>query len=331
MNEDMIRKIVSEVVKECLAGKLGGSAPSCCVPQDAEPVSGGETVSSDMRLHLQEEARKLRVSENLVVPVEASGKHVHLCRKDLEILFGEGHILKPERMISQPGQFVSTDRVSLVGPRGTLHNVAVLGPVRPFTQAEISLTDGVALGVKPPVALSGDLSAAQDIMITSDRACIKAEKCLIAAKNHLHMDSESAMRAGLRDGDKVDITVNSERPLIFRNVPVRAGKGNLLAMHIDYDEANACAFSSGTVGVITAKNGRECDLCELPSEDEYALGPEDMILQTRFLTEYQIKDAVKNGCSCVVLRKGAIVSPLAKDYSVKYHVRRRGCRSKSLG
>ncbi|MCR4672157.1 MAG: phosphate propanoyltransferase [Lachnospiraceae bacterium] len=274
-----------------------------------------------MRLHLQEEARKLRVSENLVVPVEASGKHVHLCRKDLEALFGEGHILRPERTISQPGQFVSTDRVSLVGPKGTLHNVAVLGPVRAYTQVEISLTDGVALGVKPQIALSGDLSAAQDIMITSDKACIKAEKCLIAAKNHLHMDSESAMRAGLCDGDKVDITINSERPLVFRNVPVRAGKGHLLALHIDCDEANACAYSKGTVGVITAKNGRKCDCCDLPEETEYTLGPEDMILQTRFLTEYQIRDAVKNGCSCVVLKKGAIVSPLAKDYAASYHVR----------
>ena len=183
MNEDMIKRVVSTVVRQCLAEQ--NKKAVCCF--------------------------------GFEVPVEASGKHVHLTQEDVERLFGAGHQLTPKRMISQPGQFLSEERVTILGPQGCFHNVAVLGPVRAHTQVEVSLTDAQALGVDAQVAMSGDLSHAADIMILSGNACILAEKSLIVAKNHLHMDPESAEKAGLKDGDVVDIEVGTDRPLIFRH------------------------------------------------------------------------------------------------------------------
>lgn len=185
-------------------------------------------------------------ASNSEIPVEISAKHVHLSQADVEALFGAGHQLTPKRELSQPGQFLSEERVTLIGPKGTMANVAVLGPTRKHTQVELSLTDARALGVKAPIRLSGDLAGCPGINIQAGDKVIRSDESVMAAQNHIHMTPADAARLGVHDGEVVKVKMNTERPVIFDNVLVRATETSALAMHIDFDEANACAFSKGT-------------------------------------------------------------------------------------
>lgn len=271
------------------------------------------------------------------VPAEASGRHVHLSPEDVERLFGPGYELTPKRPLSQPGQYLSEERVTLIGPKGTFPNVAILGPPRGHTQVEISATDARALGLHPPVALSGDLSEAGDMLIASKDAFLMAEGSLIIAKNHLHMSPSEAAEAGLRDGDLVDIRMLTSRPLTFENVVVRSGPGHSLALHIDFDEANACGFETGCQGVIVGRRGSTASVGDgrvaansyappapqdaapaPPTQGPVALGPGDVVLSTTFLSEVQVRDAIASGATAVVVGEKTVVSPLANDLLHKH-------------
>ena len=127
--------------------------------------------------------------------VETSARHCHLADQDLETLFGKGASLSIRKELSQPGQYLSEERVTLIGPKGTFQNVAILGPPRGHTQVEVSATDARTLGLNPPVALSGDLSRAGDMLIASKDAFLMAEQSLIIARNHVHMSPEEAAAA----------------------------------------------------------------------------------------------------------------------------------------
>lgn len=261
------------------------------------------------------------------VPAEASGRHVHLSPEDVEKLFGPGYQLTPKRPLSQPGQYLSEERVTLIGPKGTFRDVAVLGPPRGHTQVEVSATDARTLGLNPPVALSGDLSSAGDMLIASKDAFLMAEGSLIIAKNHLHMSPEEAAEAGLHDGDLVDIRMLTSRPLTFHDVVVRSGSGHKLAFHIDFDEANACGFESGCKGVIVGRTGGDVPVivdtpAALPetSEPSTSVAPGDVMISTGFLTEVQVRDAIAAGAKAVVVGERTVVSPLAGDLLRKHGV-----------
>ena len=171
---------------------------------------------------------------------EASARHVHLTQSDVERLFGAGAQLNHVRDLSQPGQFLSDKRVRLVTRKGTIDNVAVLGPVRPETQVELSMTDCRSLGLKAPVNMSGDLNGAADVCIYGDSGFIEAKRSVIVAKAHIHMTPADATRFSVSDGQHVKVRVQSTRPVTFDDVVIRVSDKFSLAMHIDFDEANAC-------------------------------------------------------------------------------------------
>lgn len=211
--EDLIKKVVEEVLKE--AKKIDDS----------------------------------KSNDNLI-PIEASAKHVHLSQKDVEALFGAGHQLTFDRELSQPGQFLAKERVMLIGPKGVIERVAVLGPARDQTQVEISITDSRVLGLEAKLRESGQLEGTKGIVISANGNVVKALNGLIAAKRHIHMTSKDAERLNVKDKQIVSVKVYSDRPVILEDVVVRVNDNYALAMHIDFDEANACALTKGVKGEI---------------------------------------------------------------------------------
>lgn len=195
-----------------------------------------------------------RVQEESCIEIEASGKHVHLDRATIDGLFGEGYQLTKARDLSQPGQYACKERVTLIGPKGTLHNVVVLGPERKESQVEVSQTDAVVLGVQVPVSESGKLEGTPGIIIASGSSMIRLKRGLIAAQRHIHVKAADAEKYNVTNGEIVQVKVYGKRPLIFDDVLVRVSANYETYMHIDYDEANACGFVKGTKGKIVKKS-----------------------------------------------------------------------------
>ena len=182
--------------------------------------------------------------------VEASGRHVHLSRKELDALFGTGYELTKAKDLSQPGQYASKERLTVVGPKGAFHNVVILGPVRKESQVEVSLTDCLQLGVKAPIRESGDIEGTPGIVLVNGDKSVSLDKGLIVAKRHVHMTPKDAEKIGVKNHDIVKVKVEGARPLIFDDVVIRVSPKFATYMHIDYDEANACGFSKGIRGRI---------------------------------------------------------------------------------
>lgn len=188
------------------------------------------------------------IARRLFIEVEASGRHVHVTEQQAVALFG--HCLTPLRPLSQPGQFVSGQRVEVIGPKGKLGNVAVLGPERKEGQVEISLTDAVALGVSPPVRLSGETGGSPGILLRGPKGEILLDHGVIAARRHMHLPPREAQLRGLKDRQIVQVKLFTGRSLIFDDVVVRVDPSFAPRVHIDFDEANACGFSKGDYGMI---------------------------------------------------------------------------------
>lgn len=186
----------------------------------------------------------------LTIEMEASGRHIHLSRAHVDALFGTGYRLTPVKDLSQPGQFACKERVTLVGPKGELKNVVVLGPERGESQAEVSLTDAVALGITPPVRQSGDLHNTPGLTVRNGERMITLDHGLIAAQRHIHMTPEDAGRWGVSDNQVVRLKTFTARPLVFDDVVVRVSPKFSTMIHLDYDEANACGFHKGDRGMI---------------------------------------------------------------------------------
>lgn len=184
----------------------------------------------------------------LFVEIEASGRHVHLSKQDALALFG--HPLTKKAPLSQPGQYVTNERVTLIGPKGELTRVAVLGPERAESQVEISLTDALTLGLRVPVRLSGDIAGTPGICIRGDCGEITLQKGVMAAKRHLHITPEDAARFHLIEGQPIHLRCLTARPIVFEDVIVRISSQAATRVHIDYDEANACGFCKGDLGLI---------------------------------------------------------------------------------
>ena len=184
----------------------------------------------------------------LFVPVEASGRHVHLTEAQAHTLFG--HALTPDRPLSQPGQYLAKERVTVVGAKGELRNVAVLGPARKEAQVEISLTDGKTLGLVPPVRLSGDVKDSPGCILIGERGRVELSQGVIAARRHIHLTPEDGKMLGVTDKQVVKLQVFTDRPVIFEDTVVRISLDFQRAAHLDYDEANACGFRKGDLGRI---------------------------------------------------------------------------------
>lgn len=185
---------------------------------------------------------------SLFVELEASGRHVHVTKEQAKILFG--HQLTPKRPLSQPGQYLANERVTVVGPKGEFTNVAVLGPERKEAQVEVSLTDARGLGVEAPVRLSGDVQGSPGILLRGERGCVPLNQGVIAAQRHIHLTPEDARKFGVVDKQTVKLQTYTARPVLFENVAVRVSPEFASYVHLDYDEANACGFQPGDLGRI---------------------------------------------------------------------------------
>lgn len=205
LNENQIRKVVAEVVNKYI------------------------TTESDIQ-------KSLCKNEILL---ETSARHIHLNEIALKKLFGENAKLTVKKQLSQPGEFLSEQRVKLVTAKGAIDNVAVLGPVRKAVQVELSMTDCRTLGINAPVNLSGDLTGAADVNVITDNGSLFAKSSVIVAKAHIHLTPEDAKNRNLKNGDIVSVKIKSKRPITLDEVIVRVKENFSEALHIDFDEANA--------------------------------------------------------------------------------------------
>ena len=184
------------------------------------------------------------------VLVEISARHVHVTDEALEILFGKGHALTPKKDLSQPGQFACEEKVTVVGPKSEL-KASILGPTRPETQVELSLTDARTIGVKPPVRESGDIKGSAPCKLVGPAGEIELTDGVIVAKRHVHMTPEDAENYGIEDKQVISVKIPTEgRALVFGDVVARVSPKYKLAMHIDTDEANAAAVPGSCIGEI---------------------------------------------------------------------------------
>lgn len=181
------------------------------------------------------------------VMVETSARHVHVTQETLEILFGKGAALTKKKDLSQPGQFACVERIDVIGPKGEMKNVSILGPVRKADQVELSLTDLRKIGITAPVRESGDLDGTPGCKLVGPAGEVEIAQGVIAAKRHIHLTPKDADEAGVKDKQIVSVAVGGEgRKLIFGDVVVRVSESYAAAMHIDTDESNAAGLC-GTV------------------------------------------------------------------------------------
>ena len=186
------------------------------------------------------------------VVVEISARHVHVSQADLETLFGKGYELTVKKMLSQPGQYACEERVRVVGAKSEFPAVSILGPVRPDTQVEISLTDARSIGVDAPVRESGDIAGSGACKLVGPAGEVDLKEGVVAAKRHIHATTKDAEEMGLTNGEivSVEIPTSNGRNLTFGDVVVRVSDSYALAMHIDTDEANAAGMAPNTMGTI---------------------------------------------------------------------------------
>jgi acetate kinase len=228
------------------------------ISADDSPVTILVVANDDERLVAWESLRAIERNalilaaqpEELPIPVEISAHHVHLAQADVEALFGPGHQLTPKSELSQPGQFACEEQVHLVGPKGRIAKVRVLGPTRKETQVEIAMTEQFKLGIQPPIRQSGDLAGTPGITLEGPYGSTSIERGVICAQRHIHMTPEDAMRFHVRDNYVVRVRIEGERQLIFGDVVVRVNPAFRLAMHIDTDEGNAGNIQTGMLGYI---------------------------------------------------------------------------------
>ena len=210
------RTLVEQIVREAVARRLGTSRP------------------------------KASAGQNELV-VHASARHVHLCQKDLDALFGPGHELTPDKDLYQEGNYAAAETVMLVGPRRrTLGSVRVLGPLRKESQVELAITDAIQLGIDAPVRLSGDIEGTPGVVVIGPAGLVELRRGVIRAAIHAHMNPAEAAHYGVKQGDRMKLRVAGPAPVVFEGVQVRINPSSRLNVHMDTDEANACALHLAT-------------------------------------------------------------------------------------
>jgi len=228
----------------------GAAVKTLIVPTDEERMIARETLRA---ISLQYVGRIIKVQKRIPIPIEISAHHVHLAQEHVEALFGPGHLLTKETDLSQPGQFACKEKVNLVGPKGRVERVRVLGPARKATQVEIAMTEQFKLGIHPPIRESGDLDGTPGITLEGTTGSATVNKGVVCALRHVHMSPQDALQFGLKDRNKVQVRVaGGDRELVFGDVLVRVHPDFCLAMHLDTDEGNAAHISPGMAGYIDA-------------------------------------------------------------------------------
>lgn len=182
--------------------------------------------------------------------VETSARHVHVTQETLEALFGKGYQLTVKKELSQPGQFASNERVTVVGPKKELANVSILGPCRKLNQVELSATDARSIGIDAPLRESGDVAASGKCTLVGPCGSVELEEGVIVAKRHIHMTENDAQEFGVKNGDIVSVLIENDngRKTIFADTVIRVSNSYSLAMHVDTDESNASLCARTQMG-----------------------------------------------------------------------------------
>lgn len=258
----------------------------------------------------------MKDAAQIQIPVEVSARHVHLCQRDLDLLFGPNYRFTPTRELSQPGQYACRERVKLVTAKGEFQSVAVLGPVRDKTQVELSLSDARVLGISVPINQSGDTQGAADVFIIGEKGMVCARGAAIAAKAHIHMSKSDADRFLVSDNQTVNVRLNSLRPLVMENVVVRVSDNYSLALHIDTDEANGAGYINGMTATI--ETGIDINFGGKPPYSDAIPIDQERISSSALsfkglVSEKAVLDWSKKGVTMVKIEKGSIITPLARD------------------
>lgn len=216
---DEVDRLASEVIR-----RLRG---------DGQPAGGERATESG-------DAVPVVAGDGRGIPVAVSARHIHVARGTLDRLFGEGFQLTKLRDLRQPGEFASEQTATVVGRSGrAIEGVRILGPVRSYTQLELSGTDAVCLGLDPPVRRSGDLVGSEPVTLAGPAGSVQLKEGAIMATRHIHMTERDAREYGVSDGDRVRVRFPGDRALVLENVLVRVGKSMALELHLDTDDANA--------------------------------------------------------------------------------------------
>jgi putative phosphotransacetylase len=260
-------------------------------------------------------------------PVAVSVRHIHLAKKDFEILFGSGKTMTRYKDLSQPGQFACEEIVEVAGPKGSIKRVRVLGPERNETQVEISVSDSFALGIKPEIRISGDIAGTPGCTIIGPAGKITISRGVIVAARHVHLSAEQAAAYGLKEGDSVFIKTPAPRQGIIGNIAVRVGKDFQLEIHLDTDEANGNGILCGTIleggsenpspvqfgkqaangnccGFGTGSGAASCPCLEVPPVSDSAL---------ELVTERDVSNAILRGEKTIYCTAKGLISPAAAD------------------
>jgi acetate kinase len=231
----------------------------CRISTDASKVAVLVVPTDEERMMAREALRTLSRSTVVAAldahkqapfPVEVSAHHVHLSQAHVEALFGASHQLTKHADLSQPGQYACKEQLAIVGPKGRIEGVRVLGPARQYTQIEIAMTEQFKIGVHPPIRESGDIADTPGCVLESPTGRVAVDRGVICALRHIHMTPEDALRFGVRDKSIVRVRMGNDRALVFGDVLVRVDPNSKLAMHIDTDEANAANVQTGAQGYL---------------------------------------------------------------------------------
>ena len=217
------------------------------VPTDEERMMAREALRALSRSYI---TRVLEAQKQEPFLVEISAHHIHLTQEHVEALFGKGHQLTKHTDLSQPGQYACKEQLTIVGPKGRVERVRILGPARKYTQVEIAMTEQFKLGIDPPIRESGDIANTPGCTLESANGSVPIDNGVICALRHVHMTPEDALRYGVRDKSFVRVRIAGDRELIFGDVLVRVDPSFKLAMHIDTDEGNAANVKTGEHGYI---------------------------------------------------------------------------------
>jgi acetate kinase len=217
------------------------------VPTDEERMMAREALRTLSRSYI---TRVLEAQKQQPFLVEISAHHIHLMQEHVEALFGKGHQLTKHADLSQPGQYACKEQLTIVGPKGRVERVRILGPARKYTQIEIAMTEQFKLGIHPPIRESGDIAGTPGCVLESPNGSVQIDRGVICALRHIHMNPEDALRYGVRDKSFVRVRITGNRELIFGDVLVRVDPSFKLAMHIDTDEGNAANVKTGARGYI---------------------------------------------------------------------------------
>ena len=217
------------------------------VPTDEEKMIAREAIRALGRSYI---TKVLDAQKQESFLVEISAHHIHVTQEHVEALFGKGHQLTKHADLSQPGQYACKEQLTIVGPKGRIERVRILGPARKYTQVEIAMTEQFKLGVHPPIRESGDIADTPGCTLEGTAGSVQLDRGVICALRHIHMTPEDALRYGVRDKSTVRVRLAGDRELVFGDVLVRVDPSFALAMHIDTDEANAAHVQGNTQGYI---------------------------------------------------------------------------------